>query len=65
MGVFVAGWADMGLHPETFWLGYATIAAAGWNPAARPAAGAAGAASRLLPPVLRPVRPRRWTASTS
>jgi hexosaminidase len=32
MGLFVAGWADMGLHPETFWLGYATITAAGWNP---------------------------------
>jgi hypothetical protein len=29
----VAGWADMGLHPETFWLGYATITAAGWKPA--------------------------------
>ncbi len=33
MGVLVAGWGDMGLHPETFWPGYATIAAAGWNPA--------------------------------
>jgi hypothetical protein len=32
LGLFVAGWADMGLHPETFWLGYATITAAGWNP---------------------------------
>jgi hypothetical protein len=32
MGLFVAGWADMGLHPETFWLGYATITATGWNP---------------------------------
>lgn len=32
MGMLVAGWADMGLHPETFWLGYSTIAAAGWNP---------------------------------
>jgi hypothetical protein len=31
-GLFVAGWADMGLHPETFWLGYATIPATGWNP---------------------------------
>ncbi len=31
-GLFIAGWADMGLHPETFWLGYATITAAGWNP---------------------------------
>jgi hexosaminidase len=34
MGVFVAGWADAGLHPETFWLGYATGPAAGWNRAA-------------------------------
>ncbi len=32
MGVFVAGWADGGLHPETFWLGYATGPAAGWHP---------------------------------
>ena len=32
IGAVVAGWADMGLHPETFWLGYATIAAAGWHP---------------------------------
>jgi len=32
MGMLVAGWADMGLHPETFWLGYVTIAAAGWSP---------------------------------
>jgi hypothetical protein len=30
-GVIVAGWADAGLHPETFWLGYATGAAIGWN----------------------------------
>jgi hypothetical protein len=36
MGMIVAGWADMGLHPETFWLGYATIAAAGWRPGADP-----------------------------
>lgn len=34
-GVMVAGWADMGLHPETFWLGYASVTAAGWNPQAR------------------------------
>lgn len=32
MGVFIAGWADAGLHPETFWLGYATAPAAAWNP---------------------------------
>ncbi|MCJ7503464.1 MAG: beta-N-acetylhexosaminidase [Acidobacteriia bacterium] len=32
MGVVVAGWGDSGLHPETFWLGYATGAAAGWHP---------------------------------
>ena len=31
MGVIVAGWADAGLNPETFWLGYATGAANGWN----------------------------------
>ncbi|KQS27831.1 glycoside hydrolase [Dyadobacter sp. Leaf189] len=31
MGVIIAGWADAGLHPETFWLGYATATAAGWN----------------------------------
>jgi hexosaminidase len=31
IGVIVAGWADAGLHPETFWLGYAAGAAAGWN----------------------------------
>ena len=33
MGTFVAGWADAGLHPETFWLGYATGPAAGWHAA--------------------------------
>ena len=38
MGTFVAGWADAGLHPDTFWLGYATISAAGWNPHATEAA---------------------------
>jgi len=32
MGAVVAGWSDMGLHPETFWLGYATITAAAWHP---------------------------------
>ena len=30
-GVFIAGWADPGLHPETFWLGYATGPARGWR----------------------------------
>jgi len=33
MGTIVAGWADAGLHPETFWLGYATGPAAAWHPA--------------------------------
>lgn len=33
MGAFVAAWADAGLHPETFWLGYATGPAAAWHPA--------------------------------
>jgi hypothetical protein len=31
MGVFIAGWADAGLHPETFWRGYVTGPAAGWH----------------------------------
>jgi hexosaminidase len=31
MGVIVAAWGDAGLHPETFWLGYAAGAATGWN----------------------------------
>jgi hexosaminidase len=31
-GVFVAGWGDEGLHPETFWLGYAAGPAWGWHP---------------------------------
>ena len=33
MGAIVAGWGDAGLHPETFWLGYATGTAAAWHPA--------------------------------
>ena len=32
MGVVNAGWADMGLHPDTFWLGYATAASTAWRP---------------------------------
>lgn len=36
MGALVAGWADAGLHPETFWLGYATGPAAAWNPRSGP-----------------------------
>jgi hexosaminidase len=31
MGTFVAGWADPGLHPETFWLGYVTGPATAWH----------------------------------
>jgi len=31
MGAFIAGWADPGLHPETFWLGYATGPARAWR----------------------------------
>jgi len=34
MGTFVAGWADVGLHPETMWLGYATGSASAWHPGA-------------------------------
>jgi hypothetical protein len=47
LGAIVAGWADSGLHPETFWLGYATISAAAWNPAATDAAGASADFHRL------------------
>ncbi len=32
VGAVNAGWADMGLHPETFWLGYVTASAAAWHP---------------------------------
>jgi hypothetical protein len=32
MGEINAGWADMGLHTETFWLGYVTSSSAGWHP---------------------------------
>ena len=32
IGTVVAAWADAGLHTETFWLGYATVTAAGWHP---------------------------------
>jgi hypothetical protein len=32
LGTVVAGWADAGLHPETFWLGYAAGPAAAWHP---------------------------------
>ena len=31
MGLIIAGWADAGLNPETFWLGYITGTAMGWN----------------------------------
>ncbi|HWC97924.1 MAG TPA: beta-N-acetylhexosaminidase [Candidatus Sulfopaludibacter sp.] len=31
IGADTAGWADSGLHPETFWLGYAAGTAAAWN----------------------------------
>lgn len=31
LGVVVCGWADAGLNPETFWLGYATGSAVAWN----------------------------------
>ena len=33
LGSFIAGWADVGLHPETMWLGYVTGSAAAWHAA--------------------------------
>jgi hexosaminidase len=32
IGEVDAGWADEGVNPETFWLGYIASAAAGWHP---------------------------------
>ncbi|MCC7499979.1 MAG: beta-N-acetylhexosaminidase [Bryobacterales bacterium] len=37
-GVFVAGWADAGQHPENFWLGYAAGLSYAWKPAPVPPA---------------------------
>ncbi len=34
VGMFVAAWDDSGLHNETFWLGWAVMAAGGWTPGA-------------------------------
>ena len=34
IGATVAGWGDSGLHAETFWMGYASITSAAWNPGA-------------------------------
>ncbi|MGE0128292.1 MAG: beta-N-acetylhexosaminidase [Blastocatellales bacterium] len=36
IGVFGAAWGDSGLHNETFWLGWAAVAEAGWRPEAPP-----------------------------
>jgi len=32
IGTFAAAWDDAGLHNETFWLGWAAMAAYGWHP---------------------------------
>jgi hypothetical protein len=32
IGVYGAAWGDSGLHNETFWLGWATVAQLGWSP---------------------------------
>jgi len=32
VGTFAAAWDDSGLHCETFWLGWATVAQYGWTP---------------------------------
>ena len=32
IGAVNAGWADMGLHPETFWLGYVCASSVAWHP---------------------------------
>lgn len=48
IGTTVAGWADAGLHPETFWLGYAAITAAAWHPASRSAQESSAAFYKLF-----------------
>ena len=36
IGEIDCGWADKGLHAETFWLGYVAGGAAGWHPGTSP-----------------------------
>ena len=36
IGEINCGWADKGLHPETFWLGHVAGGAAGWRPGTSP-----------------------------
>ncbi|MCX6623479.1 MAG: hypothetical protein NTY38_20915, partial [Acidobacteria bacterium] len=36
IGAFGAAWDDSGLHSETFWLGWSTVAQYAWNPGAAP-----------------------------
>ena len=36
IGVYGAAWGDSGLHSETFWLGWATVAGYGWTPGIPP-----------------------------
>ena len=36
IGIFGAAWGDSGLHSETFWLGWAAVAEAGWRPSDLP-----------------------------
>jgi hypothetical protein len=36
IGTFAAAWDDAGLHNETFWPGWAAMAAGSWNPGAAP-----------------------------
>lgn len=36
IGAFGAAWDDSGLHSETFWLGWSTVAQYAWNPDAAP-----------------------------
>jgi hypothetical protein len=38
IGAYGAAWDDSGLHNETFWLGWSTVAQYGWNPATAPLA---------------------------
>lgn len=47
MGVFTAAWADSGLHPDTFWLGWVSGASWAWHPGTPSASDAESAFYKL------------------
>lgn len=51
IGTFAAAWDDSGLHNETFWLGWATMAQYGWTGPAGPPTGENAPACAAVPPL--------------